>query len=283
MDDAALAYGSIFVAVAVFTVTGYHIAVRLWSSYEERLLQGAAHEFEQMQVNVPPSVLLYLSVATYMFTAGFLFLVFQAFWVCVTLSLPMLYLPRWLQKWTHARRTHRFGLQLMDALDNMAQALKVGFSVQQAVDLVAREMAPPVSQEFRIMRHEMQLGIAIDKAMENLHRRMKSEDMLLITSVVGVSKDVGGNLAEIFDNISATIRGRVHIEEKIRSLTSQGKLQGIICALMPLSVGYVLYLVNPNLMEPMVKTPVGWGLIALILVMESLGYVFIRKIVTIEV
>lgn len=283
MDSSNLAYATIFVAVAVFTVTGYHILRRVWVSYEERLLHGAAHELEQMQVNLPPSVLLYLAVATYMLVAGFLYLVFQVTWVAASLAFPTLFLPRGIQVMTRKRRIHRFGLQLMDALDNMSQALKVGFSVQQAVDLVAREMSAPISQEFRVMRHEMQLGMAIDKAMENLYRRMSSEDMLLITAVVGVSKDVGGNLAEIFDNISATIRGRVHIEEKIRSLTSQGKLQGLICASMPLAVGYVLYLVNPNLMEPMVRTPIGWGLITLIAVMEVLGYIFIRKIVTIEV
>lgn len=283
MDVSTYAYATMFVAVAVFTVTGYQVVRRMWLSYEERLLHGAAHELEQMQVNLPASVLLYLAVATYLLVAGFLFLVFQVVWVAASLAFPTLFMPRAIQVMTRNRRIHRFGLQLMDALDNMAQALKVGFSVQQAVDLVAREMAPPISIEFRVMRHEMQLGISIDKAMENLYQRMRSEDMLLITAVVGVSKDVGGNLAEIFDNISATIRGRIHIEEKIRSLTSQGKLQGLICAAMPLAVGYVLYLVNPELMEPMVRTPVGWGLISLILVMEVLGYIFIRKIVTIEV
>lgn len=283
MQGPMIAYAIIFVAAVMFTVTGFAILRRGWSRYEDRLLHGAAHELEQMQINLPPSVLLYLSLATFLFTAGFLFLVFQSLWVSLMTAFPTLFLPRMMQVMIRNRRTHRFGLQLMDALDNMSQALKVGFSLQQAVELVAREMTPPINQEFKIVRQEMQLGMAIDKALENLHRRMPSEDMLLLTCVVGVSKDVGGNLAEVFDNISLTMRGRIHIEEKIRSLTSQGKLQGLICASMPLLVGYVLYLVNPTLMEPMVRHPIGWGLIALILVMETLGYIFIRKIVTIDV
>ncbi len=283
MEYPTFAYGIIFVAVTIFAVTGWQILQRSWSQYEDRLLHGASYELEQMQVNVPASVLFYFSIATFLLVAGFLFLVFQVVWIAASLAFPALFLPRMIQVMARKRRIHRFGLQLMDALDNMSQALKVGFSLQQAVDLVAREMASPINQEFKIVRHEMNLGVPVDKALENLYRRMHSEDMLLVTAVVGVSKDVGGNLSEIFDNISMTIRGRVHIEEKIRSLTSQGKLQGLICASLPLALGYVLYLVNPGLMEPMVKTPIGWGLIALILVMETLGYIFVRKVVTIEV
>ncbi|MBI3271012.1 MAG: type II secretion system F family protein [Planctomycetes bacterium] len=283
MDLQMAAYSMVFAAVVIFAATGYRVLSKGWSRYEDDYLYGAAHSLEQMGVSIPPFVLLYLSIASFLLAGGLAFAAFQNAILAFVLAIPFFFFPRLVQWLAQRRRQQLFGTQLVDALDNMSQALKVGFSIQQAIEMIAREMPPPIGQEFKVLRQQIQLGMPVDKALDGLATRINTEDMILVGTVVSVSKDVGGNLSEVFDKIAVTMRARFAIEGKIRSLTSQGKLQGIVVGLMPIFVGYMLHLVSPQLMEPMYQTTLGWIFICLIVILELLGFVFIRKIVNIEV
>ena len=180
-------------------------------------------------------------------------------------------------------RDKAFGLQLVDALVNMGNSLKAGFSLNQALELVQREMENPMSQEIRLVTQEIRLGVSVENALQHLLERMPSQDLDLVVTAITISREIGGNLTEVFDNIADTVRERHRIGGKIDALTAQGKLQGIIISLLPIGVGVALNLINPKKMEPMFNTFLGWLMIVGILGLEALGMFVIFKIVSIEV
>ena len=196
----------------------------------------------------------------------------------VGFSFPPLVI-RYLKK----RRDARFRVQLVDALMNVSNSLRAGFSLHQAFELIQREMSNPISQEFRLMNQELRLGVSIEDALKNLLKRMPSEDLDLVTTAIVISRDVGGNLTEIFDNIADTVRSRHRLQGKIKALTAQGKMQAALICALPLVIGIAVNAINPAIMEPVSNTIWGWGLIALIVVLQVLGVITILKIVNIDV
>jgi tight adherence protein B len=144
-------------------------------------------------------------------------------------------------------------------------------------------MENPMGQEMRLVAQEMRVGVSMEDALHHLAERMPGEDLdLLITSIL-ISREVGGNLSEVFDNIANTIRDRLRLQGKIRALTAQGKLQGIVVALLPVGIGLALNALNPAFFRPMYTTTMGASFLGAIVVLELIGAWFIRKIVTIKI
>jgi tight adherence protein B len=184
------------------------------------------------------------------------------------------------------QRLVRFNEQLADMLNLMVNGLRAGYSTMQAMEAVSREMPPPICDEFRRVVQEVQLGISIEPALDNLLRRIPSDDLDLVVTAINVQREVGGNLAEILDTISYTIRERVRIKGEIRVLTSQVMYSGRFLAMMPLIIAAILWFLNkPYMMEffnPETRIP---GIIALSIAgfMIGLGYFVMTRIATIEV
>ena len=143
------------------------------------------------------------------------------------------FLPRMYVKQQQGKRLIRFNDQLPDMLNLMVNGLRAGYSTLQAMEAVSKEMPPPICDEFRRVVQEMQLGIPMEKALANLLRRIPSEDLDFVITAVNVQREVGGNLAEILDVISYTIRERIRIKGEIRVLTSQVMYSGRLLALLP--------------------------------------------------
>jgi tight adherence protein B len=181
------------------------------------------------------------------------------------------------------RRIKLFNAQLTDALQQMSNALRAGLTFQQAMDQVGRESSAPLRQEFGLFTKEVKLGVPVEEALVNMANRVGSEDLELVATSTNIARQLGGNMAEMFETIAATIRERFRLEGKINALTSQGKLQGWIVALMPLGIGLVLNIRNPELMEPMFDTAYGYIVITAIVLLELVGFLFIRRIVAIDV
>ncbi|MFW6159026.1 MAG: type II secretion system F family protein, partial [Planctomycetota bacterium] len=181
------------------------------------------------------------------------------------------------------RRDHKFRVQLVDALMNICNALRAGFSLHQAFDLVQREMGNPVSQEFRLVNQELRFGVSMEDALQHLYDRMPSEDLDLVVTAITISRNVGGNLTEIFQNIADTIRGRHRLHGKIRALTAQGKLQAALICAIPVFFAVAMNLLAPGLLDVVYHTIYGWIMIATIVVLQILGIAVILKIVRIEV
>lgn len=201
---------------------------------------------------------------------------FLGFWFF--LVAPWLYL-----KHVRQRRIQTLNNQLADALAVMTNSLRAGYSFLQAMEMVAREMPPPVSDEFGRALREMQLGTATEAALTGLTRRVGSDDLDLLVTALLIQRQIGGNLAEILDNIAETIRERVRIKGEIKTLTAQGRISGLIISLLPLCLMAVLFLINPQYMGILFAEPLGLAMLGVAAFGEVLGILFIRRIVNIQV
>ena len=199
-------------------------------------------------------------------------------------------LPRF---WLGRRKSGRLGAfnkQLPDTITLLANGLRAGSSFLQAVELVVRESRPPISTEFSRVIREVNLGLPFDQAMENMVRRVRSDDLELMATAINIQHTVGGNLAEILDSIAFTIRERIRIKGEIRTLTAQQRLSGYVVGFLPIGLAGFLFVAAPNFMQPMFEKPpeaLGLPLGVVILFMGGfmmfIGFLLIRKIVDIEV
>ncbi len=193
------------------------------------------------------------------------------------------FLPRIYLSSRMSQRLKAFNDQLGDALNLMVNSLRAGYSTMQAMDVISNEMPAPISEEFGRVVMELQLGVAFDTAMANLLRRMPSADMDLVVTAMSVQREVGGNLAEVLDAISFTIRERVRIKGEIKALTAQGRMTGFVITGLPFALGAFIYMVNPEFMGTLFTETCGWIMIGVSVLMIGLGYFFISKIVNIEI
>lgn len=181
------------------------------------------------------------------------------------------------------QRLKDFDSQLGDSLNLMVNSLRAGYSTSQALEVISTEMPAPISEEFGRVVLELQLGLPFDTAMENLLRRMPSPDLDLVITAMSVQREVGGNLAEVLDAISFTIRERVRIKGEIKTLTAQGRYTGYLITGLPFVLATFIYLVNPDFISPLFDDPCGWIMVGLSLILIVIGYIAIKKIVNIEV
>jgi len=199
-------------------------------------------------------------------------------------------LPRF---WLGRRKSGRLGAfnkQLPDTITLLANGLRAGSSFLQAVELVVRESRPPVSTEFSRVIREVNLGLPFEQAMENMVRRVRSDDLELMATAINIQHSVGGNLAEILDSIAFTIRERIRIKGEIRTLTAQQRLSGYVVGFLPIGLAGFLFVAAPHFMDPMfAKPPEAFGLpLGMVILfvggfMMFIGFMLIRRIVDIEV
>jgi len=183
-------------------------------------------------------------------------------------------------------RLKKFDNQLADMLNLMVNGLKAGYSVTQAMEAVSKELPSPISDEFKRVVQEMQIGISMPQALDNLLRRIPSEDLDLVVTAINIQREVGGNLAEILDTISYTIRERVKIKGEVRVLTSQVVYSGRFLAMLPLIILAILWFVNrPYVMEFFNQDTRIFGIIALSIggILIAIGYFVMMKIADIDV
>ncbi len=188
-----------------------------------------------------------------------------------------------LARWLDDRRRAKFNLQLPEALATMSNALRAGFSISQAFESVVEQRFSPISEEFEIMQKQLRIGMSFEDALESLSGRVGSDDLTLVTTALLISRKTGGNVTEIFDKISETIRSRMKVERKVRTLTAQGRLQGVIVSAMPVFLGVVLTVIKPNMMIPFFCSLTGALSVAGMLALVAAGWLMIRKIVKIDV
>ncbi len=183
-------------------------------------------------------------------------------------------------------RLQRFDNQLADMLNLVVNGLRAGYSAMQALESVGKELPPPISVEFKRLVQEMQLGLPMEQALANLTRRIPSKDLDFVVTAMNVQREVGGNLAEILDTISYTIRERVRIKGEISTLTAQGMMTGYVISFLPIGLALFLFLVNRSyMMQFFLKENLLCGIPMLVtaLLMIGSGFAIVMKIVDIEV
>lgn len=198
--------------------------------------------------------------------------------------------PRFYVRRQQSARLLKFNNQLGDMLNLMVNGLRAGYSTMQAMEAVSRELPSPISDEFRRVVQEMQIGISMENAMDNLFRRIPSDDLDFVITAINVQREVGGNLSEILDNISFTIRERVRIKGEIRVMTSNVRASGAILSLIPVFLALALYFISPDYIgeffapNPYLPQPLcGFIAVGVIVGMIIAGYLVMMKIADIEV
>jgi tight adherence protein B len=191
---------------------------------------------------------------------------------------PWLYVQR--KRWIRLRKIER---QLPEALDLLTRALRSGHAFSSALQMLGEEMAEPIAGEFRIVRDEVNFGVALSQALMNLCERVPVTDLRYFVVSVLIQRDSGGNLTEVLSNLSRLIRERMKLFGKIRVLSSEGRLSAWILGLMPLGMVALLEFANPEFIEPLWTDPIGIAIVKTLVVLMAIGVLVLIKIIRIRV
>jgi tight adherence protein B len=196
-----------------------------------------------------------------------------------------LFIPRFYVKRQQTVRLNKFSDQLGDMLNLMVNGLRAGYSTMQAMEAVSRELPTPISDEFHRVVQEIQIGIPMEKALDNLLRRIPSDDLDFVITAINVQREVGGNLSEILDTISFTIRERVRIKGEIRVMTAQVRTSAIVLAMIPVFLTMALWFISPEYIGSFFdRGPLcGWLAVVTVIGMIVSGYFVMMRIADIEV
>ncbi len=224
--------------------------------------------------SVLPAVVVFWLVMPHLIPASVLFFV---------VAVAMWFVPKAIVDNMFNTRVETFNTQMVDGLGLMANGLKSGLSIVQAIGMVKREMPNPFSQEMDYVLKQQQLGISVEEAFQNLSKRIGSEDVNMFVTSVVILKETGGNLAETFETIVGVIRERIKVEKKISAMMRQNLAQGAIVASMPFALMAMFYFSDEGFLMPMFTEPLGWVLLAVAFTFWVLGVIMIYKVVQIKV
>lgn len=191
--------------------------------------------------------------------------------------------PRIIVKYLRLRRLDAIDNQLVDTLILMSNGLKAGLSLQQALELVVREMSPPISDEFGRIVKEIHLGRLTDDALRRFRERVPLEDVNIAVESILTLRETGGNLSETFEVIAQTILERKKVQGKIKSLTAQGMSQGVLVCMMPPAMLLIFSIIDVNYVRPFFTTALGWMMLIVAIVFDALGLWLMFKLVKVDV
>jgi tight adherence protein B len=209
--------------------------------------------------------------------------IFSIVFITALVGLAAFQVPRLWLKRRIAKRRAQFESRLVDLTMGLANGLRSGAALPQSLETVTRDMGGVMGEEFALLLREYRLGVDLPDGLNKLCQRMPSEDLRLLATAVRVTMQAGGSLAEVLDKISGTIRERVEFHEKLATMTAQGRFEAIAMALAPMVAFILLYLIDTELMAPMVTTSTGWTMLGVVALLEMIGFFCINKIVTVEV
>jgi tight adherence protein B len=231
---------------------------------------------EWMLIRIGSAVLLFL-IGFIRF--GFLHGIIQA----IVLGVVGYFIPRFYLGYKQRKRIKAFNDQLGDTLVLMSNALKTGYSMAQALDVVANKASPPMNQEFDRVVKEVNLGAGIEESIGRMVRRTESADLDMVATALAINRKIGGNLSEILENISETIRERVRIKGEMSTMTAQARGSGYMITALPLVLGVFMYFVTPQYFAPMLGSPIGIGMLVAAGVFMGMGQFIMGKIATVDV
>ena len=202
---------------------------------------------------------------------------------CFLAGLLCFHIPKWWLKRRIRKRQAAFDARLTDLTLGLANGLRSGAALPQSLEIVSRDIGGPMTEEMSLVLHEYRLGIDLPESLERLTKRMPGEDLALLVTAIRLTMQSGGSLAEVLDRITDTIRHRVDFQDRLATMTAQGRFEAIAMAAAPLMAFIILFLLDRQLMEPLVTTKIGWSALGVVAVLELIGFIVINKIVTIKV
>ena len=293
MDLTLLASFSVAGAVICATIVIVEFFTFTSARYKEKFLEETAAEMDEVLLTLPPGKILDLSLALSALSA-FIAVLAVGFYtdnlsivrlviVALIAAVAAFPIPRVILKHVRKERMNKFNLQLEDALLSISGSLKAGFSINQALDTVANQNRSPISFEFRLLMHEIRLGVSLATALEKMNKRLDSPDFELIAMAIITARQTGGELTAILERLAGVIRERVRISGRIKALTAQGRLQAVIIGLMPFALFFAMMYVAPDMMNSFFSSVVGILFLMGVIILDVMGFIVIRKITTIDI
>lgn len=273
----------LFVCFLLGALLAVRAGARFWDRYRENFV-------DQARLNLSDMFLFMDTTQLFLFNAVLLVILPLLVWFvtgslvfALLLAALVAFLPRKVYAWMKQKRIDKIQEQLPDAMQMLSGSLRAGVGFSPAMEVLVHDGQPPLAQELALVLREQHLGVRTEEALEHFSDRIPIVDAKLFVSAVNISREVGGNLAETLATLAETLRRRLIMENKVKALTSQGRLQGIVMAMLPVFlIGYLTFMYSET-MQPMFHTWHGWLVIAICVVMEYLGYRMCRKIMTIDV
>jgi tight adherence protein B len=277
----------LFGAVAVFVRSLHYELSTWWNARIDVYSRWMADEFESMfeTITVERARRYITILVAGGFVAGFFLgsnLGARFFWGSVFAAAGY-FIPRGVVMYLRRKRLATIDDQLVDALHLMSNGLKAGLSLQQSLELVVREMKPPIADEFGRLMKEIHLGRLMDDALRRFIDRVPLEDLRLAIDSVLTLRETGGDLSQTFEVVAKTIVERKKVEGKIKSMTAQGMTQGILMCCMPLFMMLMFTFISPDYMAPLFDSVLGWIALTFILLLDLTGLFLMFKLVKVEV
>lgn len=261
--------------------------------YRDKYLEETSTELNDIFLQLPPAKVLDINLALSVFfgVIGALLYglrvknpmplhLFIAFAIFFIISFPI---PKLILRHLKKKRTEKFNIQLEGALGNIASSLKAGFSINQAFDELAQSNKHPLSVEFRMLMQEIRLGVTMDDALDNMVKRINSVDFELVATAVITARQTGGELTGTLERLAALIRERMRINNKLKAMTSMGRLQALMIGCMPFLLLWGMYNVSPGMISAFMNTPIGYIAMIIVVILDVIGFLVIKKITTIDV
>jgi len=283
MTDFNIMLVVIFVAVSFLVWTVANLGVKGLNYYETKFTSNADTTFEKMFLFYDTQKVFLTNLFLLIVVPILVYLFSESIFYVVVAFIALLFLPKLTVKILEIKRKKEIVESLPDVLAQVSGSMRSGSTLNSAIETMVNESKGPVGQEFALLLKEQKMGISQQDALENLGERINSEDVDLVVTAALIARDVGGNLAETFERLSIMLRKKIEMEGKIKALTSQGKLQGWVVSMLPFGIIIALSYVEPEGIGPIFNTYLGWGFLATILILEIMGAVMIRKIVSIDV
>ncbi len=273
----------VFLSASLLAYGVFERGGELMISYKETFTESASANAADMFMFIDATRLFYINLIAIVVFPLLIWLLIGDLLTAVAVFILLAVLPGILYTRIRKKRLKKFEEQLPDGLMMLSGAMRAGASLNIALEGLVKEQPAPLGQEFELFMREQRLGTEFEKSLDNMEKRLPIQDFAMLTSALRINREIGGNLAEIIESLADTLRRKQQMEGKIESLTAQGKLQGVVMTGLPILLGVLLYFLEPESMEKLWTTPIGYGTLAVILFMETLGYIMIRKITSIDV
>jgi tight adherence protein B len=277
------ALATIFISTAAFVFWLMTAGEEFMAEYKEKFTENADANAADMFMTVDAGRLFVINLVAVVLIPVLILVITHEWIIPLGVFIFLLFIPVIIYRIMRTKRLRKFEEQLPDGLIMMAGSMQAGASLNIAIDNLIKEQPAPISQEFELLNREQRIGVDFELSLDHMDERVPIQDFAMFTSAIRINRDIGGNLAEILKKLSDTLRKKHQMEGKIDSLTAQGRLQGVVMTGLPVLLGLLLYFLEKDAMSQLWTTKVGYVVLAVIIIMEFLGYIMIKKITTINV
>lgn len=278
-----LTLGSVFLMFALLWFAMARKVQAVMESYRETFTSTASANMSDMFMSVDPNQLFMLNIAGIVIFPTLIWLITRDLAATLVMAGIVVLMPAIVYRSMRKKRLKRFEEQLPDGLTMISGAMRAGASLNIALEGMVKEQPAPLSQEFELFLKEQRLGVDFELSLKKMEERIPIQDFSMLVTALLINREVGGNLAETMETLADTLRRKAMMEGKIEGLTAQGKLQGIVMTGLPIFLGILLNFMEPEAMSKLWTTTIGWIVLAIIIVMEAMGYFIINKITSIDV